>query len=325
MRSSLVVLLVLAGCDSAPYHSQIGEIEGPDSIAEPAAHGQSHWRTSHVGSATLRAVTCAGDSALAVGDRGTVVRLAPSGEATVEAPLSIDLHALAVGPHGAIVGGAGALFERRGLGAWKRTALPREKAHVRSIAVVGEDSLVVGGLLESPAGSVGWAAERSADAWTERRLELAPAVFQVLRTRSGKVLLVLDSTPLLWSHRDLLVQLLPAQDVHPRILAMDETPRGFVAVGIDTAWTIENGRLIRELRQLQMRLTGVAAAPPSGAVAVGRASPPGGRPGGVAWYREPGGAWRRELLVPDELLIAVARCGPRVIAVGERGLVAIRE
>lgn len=353
-----MVIVVLAACEDATYHSQIGRVEGPDSIAEPAAHGQARWRTLHAGTSTLRALTCSGDGALAVGDRGTIVRIAPAGGRdrdagagqaplltraqagdgraggsrggpawgpAFEAPLPIDLHAVTIGPRGPIVGGAGSLFERAADRDWTPIALPEAHAHARSIAAVGQDMLVVGGVLELPTGSVGWAAERSSAGWKERRLDFAPAVFQVLPTRKGAILLILDSTPLVWSHRELLVQLLPAQDVHPHILAMAETSRGFVAAGIDTAWTIENGHLLRELRQLQMRMTAVTWVPPFGAVAVGRVSPPGGRAGGVAWFRQPDGSWVRELLVPEEALIAVARCGSRVFAAGERGLVAIRE
>jgi hypothetical protein len=91
-----------------------------------------------------------------------------------------------------------------------------------------------------------------------------------------------------------------------------------------SSWRLEGKRLVRELRQLYLRLESVAALPGGRAIAVGRDDPPGGRAGGLVLARDPDGHWSRELFVEGQSLHAVAHCGTRTIAVGDGGLVAIR-
>jgi hypothetical protein len=316
----LIGILAL-GCDS-DYHTHISEIEGPDSIAEPSAHGSSHWRTARAGSGTLRSLACVGDEAMAVGDGGVLVRIDAHDHVAISKPLAGDLYAVASAPAGPIAGGNEGVWQLRAA-QWSPLTLPHP-ARVRSIAVSRTGQVLVAGLVEGAGGPVGWAAEQTPTGFAERRLDWIPQVFQALSRRDGTFLLAIDSTPVTFSMRPVLVQLLPAQDVHPRILALDETGRGLVAAGEDTAWTIENGRLVRELRQPAMRLTSVVSLGADRAVTVGRVANPGGRAGGVAWSRDRRGTWRRELVVPDQALLAVVRCGGRVVAVGEDGLVAFR-
>jgi len=251
------------------------------------------------------------------------VRLDRSGALHSERfPESVDLHAVARGPDGLMVGGAGRLWVHRSA-RWEPIDLPDPRAHVRAIGWL-RGTLVVAGAVDRETGSTAWAAERGPDGWKTRTLGTLPAVFELVPD-ADRLLMVADSTPLYWSQdRPQLTLLLPAQDVHPRVLALDRRADGWVAAGIDSAWTLTGGRLMRELHRLHHRLVSVTSLPGGAAVAVGRASPPGGHRGGVAYHRAPAGQWTRELFTPDEALADVVRCGPRVVAVGQRGLVVLR-
>ena len=154
-----------------------------------------------------------------------------------------------------------------------------------------------------------------------------PTVLQVLPA-GETALLVVEATPYVWTpgaSGGRLGFVMPSQpDAQPPIVAMARAGRGFVAVGNDNAWSLQGNRLVRELRQLYMRLEGVVRLPDGRAYAVGRDDPPGGRTGGLVLARDRRGRWRRELLVEGAALHAVARCGARTIAVGEGGTVAVR-
>jgi hypothetical protein len=176
--------------------------------------------------------------------------------------------------------------------------------------------------------TVGWVARRSGGRFVERLVEDVPAVTQIL-PRANDAVLVVEATPYVWKPAEsgggTLAYYMPAQpDAHPPIAALARTPRGFVAVGPDNAWRLEGTTLVRELRQLYMRLESVIALPGGRAVAVGSDNPPGGRTGGVALARDPRGRWQRELFTNAEPLHAVTHCPPFTIAAGDGGVLAIR-
>lgn len=332
VRAALVVAVLSGACDPA-YHSQIGQVPGPDTVAEPDPAARQRWTTTRVGDAALRKVACTRDgaSAYAVGRGGAAVWIAAAGPPVAAPPAPPDIGAVLATPEGLLAAGRGVLYTAPDRGgapdAWQRTALPRDDAQPQGLALGPGDTLWVAGRVPHGAVTVGWVAQRKGGQWLQRLVQDVPAVTAIL-PRGGEAILVVEATPYLWSPAPgggAVAYYMPAQpDAHPPIAALARTTRGFVAVGPDNAWRLEGKRLFRELRQLYLRLESVAALPGGRAIAVGRDDPPGGRAGGLVLARDPEGRWSRELFVEGQSLHAVVHCGTRTIAVGDGGLVAIR-
>lgn len=322
--------VAVASCEEQ-YRSQIGDVPGPDSVSEdPAA--RARWTTSTAGAALLRAVACVSDGAVAVGQDGAVVRVSADGHATVLAPAPTDLAAIVATPAGLVAAGPGALWTAPGPGTasapatWTRSDLPRPDALPWSLAAGPGDTLWVGGRAPRGASTVGWVARRRDGQWAEHLFDDVPSVTQVLPRGADDAIVLVEATPYVWTPSSGAANyLMPAQpDAHPQIVAMDRGHGGFVAGGVANAWRLDGTTLVRELRQLYMRLEGVIALPDGRAFAVGREDPPGGRSGGLVLARDRAGRWHRELVTDGTPLHAVVHCGSRTIAVGEAGLVATR-
>ena len=331
MRFALSALLLVAACDQ-PYRSQIGEVPGPETAPEdPAA--RARWRPARVEVGGLWAIACVaggarGDVAVAVGQGGAVVRVGADGGVSAAPVAPTDLAAITATRSGLVAAGPGALWTTDGprLERWQRHDLPRPDALPLSLAAGPADTLWVAGRAPRGNATVGWVARRRQGRWTQHLVEDAPSVLQVLPRGEDDAILVVEATPYVWTpSTDSIAYLMPAQpDAHPQIVAMDRRPGGFLAAGVANVWRLDGTTLVRELRQLYMRLEAVAALPDGRAVAVGHEDPPGGRSGGLVLARDRAGHWSRELLVDGSPLHAVAHCGSRTIAVGDAGLVAIR-